>query len=365
MKLRNKALLFLGASFLLFLALLISVAHLILLPRAVESEAGLMENNLRRVEAKIGERLARVDGLVAQWSNWDDTHTFAMRRASSYAAENFTAPSLASLGLNLVAVLDASGRMVDGRIFNPQTQEVLPLPENLRRDIAALPEVRAKTEKDNPRGLLPTDLGILLLSARPVLKTDLSGPVAGTLIGGEWVSPALLREMANHEPFTVAMVARGSPEFPNAIPKPGREVETDGDDRLLGRLPLADLKGRTVALLRLESSRQLYQQQWKSVRLFFVIFVTGAVLLFGCVWLIMDLRLIRRLERLERDVSALETGGALAPVLAQTRGSDEVSRLTRATGRMASNLLASKAAAEDAARVKSEFLAMIDRKSVV
>ena len=162
MKLRNKALLFLAASFALFLLLLAGLAHLILLPRAAEGEAQLMEVNLLRVNAKIEDRLGKIHRMVAQWSSWDDTLEFVGDHNPKYVEDNFNAQSLGSLGLHLLVFWDAKGKFVDGRLHDPASGKFSAVPDGLRRELETIPGFPLGTETSQLKGLFPTTQGIFL-----------------------------------------------------------------------------------------------------------------------------------------------------------------------------------------------------------
>ncbi len=364
MKLRNKALLFLGASFALFLLFVAALAHVILIPRAAEGEARLMEVNLRRVEGKLGNKLDKINGLATQWSSWDDTYGFVKDHNDKYVSDNFNPQSLTALGLHVVAMWDGKGTFVDGRLSYPATMKSEVIPEPFRRELTRIVGQLPQGEDKFIQGLFQTSRGILLVNVRHVLKTDFSGPTAGYFMGADLMDKELLEEFAAFETFALKLLPPGPtpPHAPDMSSVQGMSVYPLNDDILLGKMKLKDASGELLGFLELSSPRTLYELQWRSLRLVFAVLITGSLVFFGCVWFIMDTRLIRRLENLERNVAELETGSGLAPALAQTRGSDEVARLARATGRMAGNLLAAKEAAETAARAKSEFLAMMSHE---
>lgn len=366
MKLRNKALLFLSGSVLLFLLLFAALAHLILLPNAAEAEARLMEVNLKRVADKIDTRLEKINGLAGQWSSWDDTHTFVGNRNRKYAEDTFSTPSMTSLGLHLVSLWDTDWAFVDGRAFVHASQKVEELSASLRGEMQKIRQLQQKTATGSVRGLVSLRGNITLVSARPILKTDFSGPVAGTLVGGDLLDDGLLEEFAANENFQlrilpVQAVFSRDPSLDMSL-LPQYQILAVNEETLLGRFSLKDISGSTLGVMEMISPRPYYQMQWKSVRLVFTSLIIGSLSLFVCVWLIMDTLLIRRLESLGRNVAKLESGQGDAPGLTQTKGADEVSRLARATGRMAGSLLAAKEAAETAARAKSEFLAVMSHE---
>lgn len=106
------------------LAIVITLAGLIGVLYAASST--ILLNSIRQAEEKhTRQAVAGVSSIFTQtqddfndgfadWSMWDDTYTFAQDANEDYIADNLTPEALTTLNVNLVLIVQPSGRLVYG-----------------------------------------------------------------------------------------------------------------------------------------------------------------------------------------------------------------------------------------------------------
>ena len=100
-------------------------------------------SELHRVLGSIDEKLASLRAVSVDWAFWDDTYRFAAGEQPDYEAQNLADESLATLSLNLFAVIDTDGRFVFATGFDPEKKTRLPLPAGIDSVLRAMPAYSA------------------------------------------------------------------------------------------------------------------------------------------------------------------------------------------------------------------------------
>src|SRR5215470_15880260 len=101
--------------------------------------------------------------------NWAETYRFMDDRNPAYVTTNISNATLKQVNVNALLIVDRDGQVVLGRDVDLTNEEALGL-EFTR--LKALPDHfpwRANSLAGTVWGLLPTEQGILLLGAAPVL----------------------------------------------------------------------------------------------------------------------------------------------------------------------------------------------------
>lgn len=176
-----------------------------------------------RVVGAIQEEQARLDQLCKGRASWYGTDCFLLgmrsarsfpfqnplllHQASRFAEAHLSPSSFERDGLDLLFVVDPSGRVLWSRIQDPATQEVISLRDFPRNRLGRSHPLLARgliEEKDSAkvgaslrdvdrkRGIFLTERGPMLASSHPIAKQDAQAETLGTIIVGRFLGPELV-----------------------------------------------------------------------------------------------------------------------------------------------------------------------------
>ncbi len=363
MNLRTKVLLFVAACIAVFCALVVALAHFILLPAADRAEVQAMLQNLRRFEGRLESRLSRLSQSGVEWAYWDDTGDYLRRPDPAFVRDNFGRESFDESHIDFLILWAPSGRPVLGKMRANPAGDAADLPESLVAELGRLPGVLQRHLNDELRGMTRTERGLVLLSALPVLNTKGEGPVRGTVLVGCFVAGDERESLHQHEPFTLELLP---PAAASAGPEPAlregaRVVFLPDDLTAVGRVALPDLRGDTAAVAELQAPRTLRLQQLHSLGVVLWALGGGSIVLMALVWYLIEVIFLRRMLRLQEEVRELRDEAGIRRVEA-IGGNPELRTLARNIAAMARGLRDAQLQAEAASRAKGAFLATMSHE---
>ncbi len=184
---RVRAVLTALAGFAAVLLLIWGVDRAIVQPAFVALEQAQAREEIGRARAAIQSDLQQLDRALSDWAARDDAYAFMASRDPVFVRSNLgNWPALEkNTHLNLAVILDRQGQRVYGGGYDPDLGGAV-LPAAFASESPAIwPLLRPVLEWQQPRsGLLPTEHGLLLLAARPILNAQGGGPAAGF-----WIRP--------------------------------------------------------------------------------------------------------------------------------------------------------------------------------
>lgn len=378
MGLTRKTGLALGLGLLALLGVVAALSLTLVMDGFRDLERRLAARNATRLQEAIHEAHAQLDTKAADWSGWDDTYEFMVDRNAGYIESNLTEESLDLLRLSLIAFIDLDGRVIDSRGTDPDTQAFgAGCPEFLRaieqNELLHTPPPPGESR----HGLVILGTQPMLVSVRPILTSQMTGPIRGTLIFAQPLDEPMRERF---EELMQAYVTFGGPGDSDRlesgfrrVPHPASASHPDvevlvGSRQIRGVSTLPDLAGRPALRASVTIARDVTARGMASVR--FSLLVVGATGIL--LWLATDRALrilvLSRVGRMSAELARIEKSGS-ASLRVSEAGRDELGSLARDVNRVldsldsrAAELGRARLAAEDAARAKGEFVAAISHE---
>ena len=189
------------------------ISYLILLkvvaPAFENLELEAARSDLVRAEQAIQTDVSNLEAITADWAQWDDIYEYVLDRNPGFRKSNLDRPTLENLNLDMMAVYANGHRFVWGQLLVNDEQidlaelGILGPGDTVFQDVAGHDQSEDKTV-----GIISTKYGPMIISSRPILMSDSSGPVAGAVVMAQFLDSArltLLRERteanANWTPY--------------------------------------------------------------------------------------------------------------------------------------------------------------------
>ncbi len=345
MKLRQRTLIAIGATFACLVLMLYLVSRVILLGSFAELEERYARRDVERVLSALSDELAALDTMVFDWAAWDDTYTFIEDANEEYIESNLVDETFTSSRLNLMLFINSSGQIVFGKGFDLDNEEEVPVPQSIQEHLTDDTLLRHPDTESSITGIVLLPEGPMLVASRPILTSEEEGPLRGTMIMGRYLDSTEVERLAEitHVSLTLrrfddeqmppdfqAALAALSPSFPQEA---SVFVQALSAETVAGYALLQDTYGEPSLVLRVDMPREIYQQGQTSMLYLVFLLMVGGMAFTGMSSLMTDKIVISRLVRLNADVNSISASGDLSTRVLVT-GRDELSSLADAINGM-------------------------------
>ncbi len=327
--------------FVVLSAVEVVVQQRLLMPSFGELEHADALTAMQRVRSALERSRDGLALAAADWGNWADAYQFSHDHNADFSRMNVTPQSLRQLQANILLIVDQTGRIVLNSADYVHTGLRLE-PELIEEGglAAEFPWRRHLGTRQPANGLLRTNLGVMMLTAAPVLNGTGGGEPRGMVIMGRLLTPARLREIAAQTRVSVAFVADPlAPVDDPLAPDADEIVETEANTEVYGAFN--DVYGRHLLTLRAEVPRVISASGRKAIRYASISVVAGAVIALLVLLAILNRVVLAPLTRMTRHAVAIGEGADPGARL-NFRSSDEIGVLAREFDRMVANLAATR-----------------------
>ncbi len=128
MTLRQKTLLIIGAVLVVLIGVLYGVFRFVLLSSYEDLEARDARRSAGQVLSAISDDLHALDSAASRMGSRDDTYAFVRDGNADFIRQRLSDAAFSELKLNLLLVIDKSGRLVWGKGFDLKKGSKLPVP---------------------------------------------------------------------------------------------------------------------------------------------------------------------------------------------------------------------------------------------
>lgn len=224
----------------------------------------------------------RIDQLAQKtpdWSSWDDTYKFIIDKNEAYIESNIQASSLQSLSVNFMMFINEKNELVHSTGVSTESGANIPLPKELSDAFGKDSKLLTKSETDEYHGLLRTSGDPLIISASPILKSDGSGPVRGTLVFAEYLTNEDVSKISQLTQLDLSLtravdnLGNVTPEF-SEYSSERPTVKTAGSETITGHQIFNDIYDKPLLSASVTSPRTIYQQTQETL-VFYIMIILG------------------------------------------------------------------------------------------
>ena len=345
-------------------------------PAFEEFERDSSQQAITRVTRMLQEDLRAIDIMNIEYSVWTQTYEYALGERPKYEEENLDPVYWHSVDINLFAVFDAGGNELfswtadaDGNI-----QE---LHEQLSFALApGHPLISHETIDDALSGFLNVGEDVFQVVSRPILTGEGEGPIAGTIIVGQALSPERIAGLGQRATVDVSILPVGksglSPDTVASISEAsaaGKGCYTlVASENIHSYRLLEDVFGDPIAYLETSAPRRISTIGSSIVNTtMFSLAMASAIFLMGGLYLLHAL-VTKPVTRLTGQIVGMRKSGDLEIEIDAGR-SDEVGTLAKEFSQLTKRLGSARTELEEArdealamSKAKSEFLARMSHE---
>lgn len=313
--------------------------------------------NVSRVVNAIDTRIENLAVKFADWARWDDTYAFIVDNNAQYRESNLYENALGVLKVNLLMMIDASGRVVYADAFDLDKGRSAAIPTSLSAYTGHSGSlVQYSSNEDVKQGLLLLPEGPLMVVSRPIIKSDGTGVIRGAFIVGIFINKSEIQHLSKLTRLNIKCHRANAADIPDDISAGVAmlskatpiAVLPSSLDVISGYTVLNDMSANKAILLKVDIPRNIHRQAESTlvsikahgrsilVALVLSIFFSG-LMLGGAILFLLERSVISRLAKLSGRTNAIgESGDFAARVLVE--GNDEISSLSRSVNVMLETL---------------------------
>ncbi len=321
---------------LLSFASLYATSNVFLLPgfQKIENEAAI--NNVNRAVDALDSRVSQLDQKASDWSNWDDTYAFVKDHNKKYVDSNLQNESLANLGVDYMLFFDSSNQLVAMKHVQIDSPDLpsLPLDQGMKDLFGPTsPLLQHSTITDVHKGVVNTPEGIIMITSRPILTSQATGPSRGTLVFAQYIDAhdeqtlaSLTHLKLTYLPSNNWAVTKSVPVYPSKTSKGTQWVSLLSDTRARAFANIPDIYGKPSLAVQVDLGRSISQQGRNSMRAFLLTSFSVGLLIIIITASILNRLIVKRLLSLSSHLKELKDVQDSTKVVAVS-GNDEIAGL--------------------------------------
>jgi sensor domain CHASE-containing protein len=316
------------------------ILHGTVTPAFNRLERSAAETDMVRVRLAIQNELDKLATTAGDWAPWDEAWRYVRGENPGFVRSNLDLATLTNLDLDLLAIYDTNSRRIWGSLIE---KDRLAAPDGLGMldpsgptlgKLLSHPSLDSRID-----GFLQTSQGPMLVSSRPIITSAKQGPIAGTLILGQFFDAARVAGLKQRTEVDLRWFAPGAAPAPAALAAaaPGA-IEQVADEKFVRAYSvLRDLSGEPLIVLEASSPREVSAIGGRAVNGAVLSLAIAGIIVEAAMWQLLRRTILRPLERLAAHIGGIRQSGDLSVMLNDDR-SDEIGALAREFDRMTSDL---------------------------
>ncbi len=313
-----------------FIALSYAILDEVIRPAFDDLERSAARVDLKRAEMAIRADIENLEAITADWAPWDDIYYYVLGEYPGFRKSNLDRPTLTNLGLDFMVVYPRKGDflwgqvLVDGVERDPRELGILEPDHHSYGALTAHPDALSRTV-----GFISTALGPMIVSSRPILRSDDSGPVAGALIMGQFMNDGRLARLRDRTEVDMHWQFADIGEAPvTPAQAPGTPGQNVSSDVISSSKVLTDIHGTPFVTLVVDTPRVISSLGAQTINAALLFLAVSGVLVTGFVWFLLRGTILRPIERLTRHLAEIRRSGDLSQRL-DARRDDEIGALAQ------------------------------------
>ncbi len=360
---------------------------MLLLDRFVQIEDQEVRLNVERAGNALSDEMNDLALSVIDYAHYDRMYAYMVSHDPKFPEGEFG--NLDALRANFVGIFDLDGKLVFGRAVALPAFKPDRIPEGLPDLFTSSGTLLRRVGAEGPvSGVARLPAGPMLVAVSPILPGERRAPIRGTLVMARWLDQRDVESLSHKTRLSISLSAAKDAGLTAGFEtgKPQVMVRALGPELIAGYRLVKDLQNQPAFILKVELPRNIYAQGKKTV-LYLMLWILAASVVFGgAIFLLLNRTVLSRLARLSRAVGAIGQGGQ-SSARVEVDGNDELTTLGRTINqtldglkhaeeslrktnaeledrvtKRTAELAASKEAAEEASRAKSDFMANVSHE---
>lgn len=257
-------------------------------------ERDVRQNTGRAVDA-LSARVDLLQFKATDWASWDDTYNFVENHNPAYIKSNLPNNSLQNLGLNFMLFFNERQQLVEQKGIDVDTGTDAPVPSGLLQAFAPGSDFLASDPNSLSKGLLALSDNTIQFVSMPILTSDGTGPIHGTLVFAYYLSPSEVANLSTVTHLNLSYWRLNDPRKPTELTAvigahpsgPVTAVKPVSNSKILGFQTINDVYGKPDIVAEVTMPRDIHDVGDSALRRFFVFIIIDTLAAAGIITLLM------------------------------------------------------------------------------
>ncbi|MEJ5311521.1 MAG: GAF domain-containing protein [Anaerolineae bacterium] len=319
----------------------------------IKSYAELEEQNVSRdVQRAVNQALEIVEDLkatAADYAGWDDTYFYMETHDQAYIDSNYNDTTYTNNQLNVIMLIDTSGKVVYAGAYDLNNEVFIPPPERLLRLGPDDPLLTPIHSEQGVEGFLVIGNQPMAVAAQPILTSNSEGPTHGALIMARFLDEDLIAYIAKSTQLTLEVADIADPNLALHLQAARDRILASASDlwvepvdqqTIAGYALLNDIYGNPAVILHIDTPREVYVQGRTTLTYLGAAIILAGVAFSVVMWWVLRRLVFARLSNFRADVSHIGIIGSAGDFSSRVpvQGEDELSQLSATVNIMLDNL---------------------------
>ena len=345
MSITKKTLFVVGLALVVIILLLVLYFRFFVLKDYLNLEEQYLTNNIKQSIKVIDNKINSMVTTAWDWAAWDDTYNYISDGNQDYVDSNLVDENYTNLSINLFALIDNNKNIKYIGLCDLKNNTPVEVSDDFKTTLLNEKKlIHHNYEQSQVAGITMINGIPTLIVSVPILKSDDSGPVNGTLIMGQYLNKEISDLISTSVGYPVNLYninANDTKQYETIIksltsnkdPNKNIEIQYLSDNQISGYTIIKDIYGNPIVLLQILLPRDIYQQGVKHINEFYIFISVIAFLSCLIIFIILRKIVLIRIENL--SIAAIDIGKNrdFARNIA-VKGNDEISKLTNSFNSM-------------------------------
>ena len=312
----------------------IILARTIFIQGFEQAEVTQSTGDIQRVQGLFQDQINQLAVKDSDWSVWDDAYNFMHDKNQAFIDANLSVSTLSSLQIDLMVFISSKSSVFYAMNYDSKSKGLIPMPIDLNNFLSTPNKVTVITSLAGvTQGILQTKEGPLLFASRPIVKSDGTGPVDGTIFFGRYLDADLLTSIGNlnHSRLFIYPLTGNSKNSELSKAKIGLAasqyfVEPVDTNMVAAFTVVKDFDNKPAFMLEDELGRPIYDEGVSVINNFLVLLGLLSLVSSALAVYMVDNFFIKKITNLNDEVNkAKETGNSSFRL--KVKGEDEFASL--------------------------------------
>lgn len=201
MRIRTKLMIAVALNILIFVGVIFFVVRPYFIEQSMERDRLAVDSQIASVTETLANRKSSLERTLVDWAAWNDAYAFVQGKNEAFVDSNISEASLDNLNVNAMLFLNRDGDVHYATFQKQGLSLTEPEQQAFLADIAS----RVRADANTRSTIYESEYGPVFYATHPILQSDRSGPVEGTLVMLEFVSSHFVADLSAQTKLPLAV----------------------------------------------------------------------------------------------------------------------------------------------------------------
>lgn len=306
-------------------------------PRFIALEKREARKDMMRCMEALRREIFHLDTVTHDWAAWDDMYNFISDPSEKFIKSNLIPQTFLDNQINMIGIYNKEKQIVWGEAWDTDNEKkieinnIFPHRENDTNIFFQLLNTKSAVSE-----IFLTVKGPIIVSSRPIIKSDHQGPIRGYFIMGKFLNKKMVislneRTQVEHEIFPVFSMDSGDDcgmVKDRVIINDSVVFETINDKLLYAYATFPDVNGQPQIMLKTSQPRDIRKSGGVTLWIAFLLICFSGLVIISVLFLLLRRIVIQPLSVLTEYVTKIQSSDTLQPLKLEGRY-DEIGRMGR------------------------------------